>query len=66
MSEEAKLLVLPAEGRPGYFRLTVTNPEFPHLTDKHVTLIEEEMRTLLADQFGKSPSEIESLIKRGY
>jgi hypothetical protein len=62
MSEKAELKVICHPELLGKFVVIVSNPEFPHLSRYDGALAEQELRTLLADKYRKSSSEIEMLI----
>jgi hypothetical protein len=46
------------------FVVIVDNQAFPNLSLNDGELAESELRTLLADKYGLSPSEIEALIRQ--
>ena len=47
---------------PGKFIVMILNPEFPHLLPNDGEMSESELVTCLAEKYGCSQSEIESLI----
>jgi hypothetical protein len=63
MSEKSELRVICHPELLGKFVAIVPNAEFPHLSRYDGALTEQELRTLLADKYRKSPSEIEMLIR---
>ena len=63
MSETAELRLEYHPELLGKFRIFVLNPEFPHLSRNDGELTEKELRSLLADKYRKSHSEIEMLIR---
>ena len=62
MNQTAKLFVMALKGSNDKFVMIAPNPEFPHLSRNDGELTEQEVKALLADKHGKSPSEIELLI----
>jgi len=58
------LTVTRIDRSPVKFVVIVENKTFPHLSPNDGELTEQELRTLLADKYGKSSSQIEALIKQ--
>jgi hypothetical protein len=63
MSEAVRPKLVRQEGGRGEFVVIVPNAEFPHLSPHKGKLTEQEVRNLLAEEYGMSRSEIESLIE---
>jgi hypothetical protein len=64
MSDTPMLTVTRIDRHPVKFVVIVENKTFPHLSPNDGELTEQELRTLLADKYGKSSSQIEALIQQ--
>jgi hypothetical protein len=64
MSDTPMLTVTRIDRSPVKFVVIVENKTFPHLSPNDGELTEQELRTLLADKYGKSSSQIEALIQQ--
>jgi hypothetical protein len=64
MSDTPMLTVTRIDRHPVKFVVIVENRTFPYLSPNDGELTEQELRTLLADKYGKSSSQIEALIKQ--
>ncbi len=60
MSESKRQLLVQRMSRK--FIVIARNPEFPHLSPHDGQMTENELRTCLAENYGCSSAEIESLI----
>ena len=60
MSESKRRLLV--QRMPRKFIVIALNPEFPHLSPHDGQMTEQELRMCLAEKYGCSSSEIESLI----
>lgn len=64
MSDTPTLSVMRIDRRPAKFVLVVENKAFPHLSPNDGELTEQELRTLLADRYRQTSSQIEALIQQ--
>jgi hypothetical protein len=64
MRDTSTLTVTRIDREPIKFIVSVENKAFPHLSPNDGELTEQELRTLLADKYKKSSSQIETLIQQ--
>ena len=64
MGDTPTLNVVQLDRHPVKFVVIVENKVFPHLSPNDGELSEQELRTLLADKYKQSPSQIEALIQQ--
>ena len=64
MSDTPTPIVVRLDRHPVRFVVIVENKAFPHLSPNDGELTEQELRTLLADKYRKSSSQIEALIQQ--
>jgi len=64
MSDTPTLTVRRIDRHPVKFVVIVENKAFPHLSPNDGELTEQELRTLLADKYRQSSSQIEALIQQ--
>jgi len=64
MSDTPMLTVTRIDRRPVKFIVIMENKTFPYLSPNDGELTEQELRTLLADKYKKSSSQIEALIQQ--
>jgi len=62
MSESKGMLVVRCLRSSRKYIVMSLNPEFPHLSPNDGEMTEPELKTCLAEKYGRSSSEIESLI----
>jgi hypothetical protein len=63
MSDTSNPEVLRLKDYPGMYTVIAPDQEAHNLSPNYGVLTKEEVKTLLAKNFGKSPAEIEKLIK---
>ena len=64
MSNAPTLTVTRIDRHPVKFVVVVENKTFPYLSPNDGELTEQELRTLLGNKYGKSSSQIETLIQQ--
>lgn len=64
MSNAPTLTVTRIDRQPVKFVVVVENKTFPYLSPNDGELTEQELRTLLGNKYGKSSSQIETLIQK--
>lgn len=64
MGDTSTLTVTRIDRHPVKFVVIVENKTFPYLSPNDGELTEQELRTLLADKYGKSLSQIEAMVQQ--